>query len=604
MMQPSKRMKLSDFVAAFLASKGIRHAFIISGGASIHLLHSISDQVDIAAICPHHEQAAAMSADAYARVTGGLGCAIGTSGPGATNMITGIAGAWFDSVPVIYISGQVATYRMKKDTGVRQLGFQETDILPMVEPVTKYAVMIKDPAQIAYELEKATYIAISGRPGPVLIDIPDDLQRQIIDVESLPRFSAPPPSNAPVPAPRASEIARLLDLVADSERPVLVIGWGVRLSGGVDTLRRVMRYLGIPVLTSWAAKDTLAEIDPLNAGTFGTHGTRAGNFAIQNSDLVIAVGARLSTHETGTPMNSWAREAKIVVVDIDATELRKFPSFGKPIDLPIHSDAAVFLMQLEIALKGWKAPSIAAWRARIADWQLRYPVERQGPAAETVDPYGLMKKLAAAMPQDEQVFIDTGCSIAWAMQAFPVRLGQRLYHDFNNTAMGWALPAAIGGSLALDNKPVTCICGDGSLMMNVQELATIQRHKLPVRLFVINNDGYSMVQQTQDQWLGGQYIGTSQEGGLAFPDFAILAKAFSIPCITVEREADIVAALSRAYAVTGPVMLDIRIPRNERVTPQSRFGYPIEDGEPLLPRAEFHANMIVSPLPKSQEQLP
>ncbi len=189
MMQPSKRMKLSDFVAAFLASKGIRHAFIISGGASIHLLHSISDQVDIAAICPHHEQAAAMSADAYARVTGGLGCAIGTSGPGATNMITGIAGAWFDSVPVIYISGQVATYRMKKDTGVRQLGFQETDILPMVEPITKYAVMIKDPAQIAYELEKATYIAISGRPGPVLIDIPDDLQRLIIDVESLQHFS-------------------------------------------------------------------------------------------------------------------------------------------------------------------------------------------------------------------------------------------------------------------------------------------------------------------------------------------------------------------------------------------------------------------------------
>jgi len=596
----SNQMKLSDYVALFLAKQGIGHAFIISGGASIHLLHSLHDRSDIEAICPHHEQAAAMSADGYARVTGRPGCAIGTSGPGATNMITGIAGAWFDSVPVIYISGQVATYRMKGNTGVRQMGFQETDILPMVAPITKYAVQITDPAQIAFELEKATYIAMAGRPGPVLIDIPDDLQRQIIDPETLAHF-VPPVDVLPAPSPQ--DIDNVFDMLQVAKRPVIIAGWGVRLAGAENLFRAAAEQMAIPVLTSWAAKDMFPADHPLLVGTFGTHGTRAGNFAIQNADLVIAVGARLSTHETGTPMDSWAREAKIVVVDIDATELAKFPAFGKHLDMAMHADAREFLVSFGERAKSETPPDIKSWMESIASWLARYPVKRLGPASPTVDPYALMSRLAAHMPGEEQVFVDTGCSVAWMMQAFPVRGRQRLYHDFNNTAMGWALPAAIGGSLALGSQPVTCVSGDGSLMMNIQELATIQRHRLPVRLFVVNNEGYSMVQQTQEQWLGGEYVGTSREGGLAFPNFVTLAKAFDIPTLTAETEAEIDTVLKQAYATDGPVLVDIRIPRTERVTPQSRFGYPIEDSEPLLPRDEFLANMIVKPMPKSQEPI-
>ena len=603
MTSNSQQQKLSDYVAGFLAGLGIKHVFIIAGGASIHILHSLADRNDISPICPHHEQAGAMAADAYARVTGNLGCAVGTSGPGATNMITGIAGAWFDSVPVIFITGQVASYRMKGDTGVRQMGFQETDILPMVAPITKYAVQITDPMSIAFELEKAAHIALSGRPGPVVIDIPDDLQRTMLDIHLLRHFEPEYIAIDEGQLTLDTQIYNLVGLLRHAQRPVIILGWGVRLAGASALASEVLAKLGVPVLTSWAAKDIITHDNPLLVGTFGTHGTRAGNFTVQNADLVIAIGARLSTHETGTPMSSWARGASVVVVDVDATELGKFSTFGKPLEIGIQSDAGLFLEKLMARLKDWQQPSIAAWREMIVCWLKTYPIGRLGPVAQTIDPYAFMSRLSKAMPSDEHVFVDTGCSVAWMMQAFPIREGQRIFHDFNNTSMGWALPAAIGGSLALGHRPVTCVSGDGSLMMNLQELATIQRHKLPVRLFVINNEGYGMVQQTQEQWLGGNYVGTSKEGGLAFPDFTTLASAFGIPHLIADYDSEIPSILTKAYTMTGPVLVDIRVSTIERVTPQSRFGYPIEDAEPLLARDEFLSNMIVAPLPKSLEPI-
>ena len=596
-------MKLSDYVADFLASQGIRHAFIISGGASIHLLHSVAAHKAIEHICPHHEQAAAMSADGYARVTGGLGCAIGTSGPGATNMITGIAGAWFDSVPCLFITGQVTTFRMKGDTGVRQLGFQETEIIPMVVPITKYAVQVSDARQIRYELEKAVHIATTGRPGPVLVDIPDDLQRSDLDVDSLPGFVTEE-ATAAIQAPAVADIDRILVLLRNANRPVLVLGWGVRLAGAADSVRELIDRLGIPVLTSWGARDIVAADHPLAAGTFGTHGTRCGNFTVQNADLVIALGARLSTRETGSPLESWAREARTVVVDIDQAELNKFPRFGKKLDLAVCSDADVFARSLLARANDFVTPDISPWRARIAAWAERYPVcSSEAVHDRDIDPYLFVDRLSDVMPAGERVFIDTGCSVAWMMQGFRIRAGQRLFHDFNNTAMGWGLPAAIGGCFALDRVPVTCISGDGSLMMNLQELATIQRHRLPVRLFILNNGGYSMVQQTQEQWLGGEHVGTSYEGGLAFPDFTTIASAFGLPHIVIDANADLQLKLADAFAVDGPVLVDVRISSSRRVMPQSRFGYPIEDSEPLLPRKEFLDNMITSPMPKSLEPL-
>lgn len=591
------QQKLSDYIADFLAAQDIRHVFIVSGGASIHILHSLHNRPGTEPICPHHEQAGAMAADGYARATGKLGCAVGTSGPGATNMITGIAGAWFDSTPVLYITGQVTTFRLKGDSGVRQFGFQETEIIPMMKPITKYCVQLRDPQRIRYELEKAVHIAREGRPGPVLIDIPDDLQRSFIDPDKLAAFS--PAIVAPPPAPEPEEIDGVFKLLQKSKRPVLVVGYGVRLAGAAAEIMSLAEAWKIPVLTSWGAKDTFPGAHPLYAGVFGTHGTRAGNFTVQNADCVLSIGARLSTRETGAPLSSWAREAKTIVVDIDPAELRKFPAFERPLDLPICADAGETIRALRKATNG-SMPDWSEWRRDIADWNRRYPVCTDAARLEnTVNPYFLMETLSGLAPEHAHFFIDTGCAVAWSMQGLKLGKTHRTFHDFNNTAMGWALPAAIGGALALPGTPVICLVGDGSMMMNVQELATVRHHNLPIKILLLDNSGYSMVRQTEDQWLRGINVGTSTESGLSFPDFMTLTKAFGIPAFEVTTNAELEPVIAKAMAQPGPGLVRVVVPHEKRVIPQVAFGYPIEDSEPHLPREEFLANMKVAPMPVS-----
>ncbi len=395
----------------------------------------------------------------------------------------------------------------------------------------------------------------------------------------------------------------MLELIGKAKRPVLVLGWGVRLSGAVEEARALVDRLGFPVLTSWGAKDLLPSNHENLAGTFGTHGTRAGNFTIQNADLVIGIGARMSTRETGSPLESWAREAKLIMVDIDQAELNKFPHFGKTLDLPICADAGSFIRALLEKNAPIKAVDIGDWRARINDWQKKYPICPSEAVRDIdVNPYVFADLLARQLPPQEHIFIDTGCAVAWLMQAGAFTKGQRLYHDFNNTAMGWALPAAIGGSLALGGRAVTCVSGDGSLMMNMQELATLKKHALPVRLFVLNNKGYGIVRQTEDQWLDGRHAGTSSDD-LSFPDFSKLAADFDIPAVTITKNAEISTKLQEVLKQKGPVLVDVAIPVHHKVIPQSKFGYPIEDSEPLLPRDEFLANMIASPMAISLKPL-
>lgn len=589
-------MKLSDYVADFLARQGIRHVFAITGGASIHFIHSIADHPGIDFICPQHEQAGAMAADGYSRVTGNLGAAIATSGPGATNLITGICCSWFDSVPVLYITGQVTTFRLKGTTGVRQMGFQETEIVSMVKPVTKYAVMVTDPRRIRYELEKAVHIARSGRPGPVLIDIPDDLQRGPVDPADLESY-VPENSATLVNDGLSDAIDRCLPLLAAAKRPVLVVGWGVRLARAAAEIHALADRLGFPILPSWAAMDLFPADHPLLVGGFGTHGTRYGNFAVQNADLVLAIGARLSTRETGSPLSSWARGAKTIIVDVDPAELHKFPYFGRAIDAPVIADARAFITALLARLDRFGGQSIEPWRRRVRDWKRRYPIcPTSLHREERINPYVFVEALSEALAVDETIFVDTGCAIAWMMQGFRFKARQRLFHAFNNTPMGYALPASVGGSLALGGKRVICVAGDGALLMNIHELCTVQRHRLPVKLFLVNNNGYSMVQQTQEQWLGGHYHATTVAGGLSFPDFAKLAQACGFATTTLEKNRDAAEIIAQTLAMPGPVLCDMRIAASHRVTPQCKFGYPIEDSEPLLPRHEFLDNMVVRPM--------
>lgn len=591
-------MKLSDFVASFLAERKVRHVFVVSGGASLHLIDSIARTKGTRYICPQHEQAGAMAADAYSRVSDTLGVAISTSGPGATNLMTGICGSFYDSIPALFITGQVSTFRLKSDSGVRQMGFQETDIVDMCRPITKYAVQLSRPELIAYELEKAWHYATSGRPGPVLIDIPDDLQRADVTLETMPHFVAPP-LDVPINDGLKEQVERLFALIEKSHRPVLVLGWGVRLAGAASVAERLVDILEVPVLPTWAALDILPSVHPLLVGAFGTHGTRYGNFTVQNADLLISIGARLDTRATGG-LPLFARQAKKVIIDIDRNELNKFDSRGMHVDLKIESDAKKLIdLMLTFPKKG-RSHSIKPWLDRIEQWKRRYPI---CPAAcyddKDVNPYVFIKRLSTEIPENSIIVSDTGCTVVWLMQAFEFKRGQRVIHDFNNTAMGYALPASIGASLARHGQPVICLTGDGSLQMNIQELATVAGQQIPVKIIVLRNRGYAMIQQTQEQWLDCRYEASTEGGGVSIPDFCAIGRAYGLRCFSVSREVDLIDTLRSVVQQEGPVLCQIEIDPKHRVSPQVKWGRPIEDGEPLLARSEFLANMIIEPASSS-----
>jgi acetolactate synthase-1/2/3 large subunit len=594
-------VKLSDYVAGFLAGQGIRHVFAVSGGASIHLIQSLADTEGTSFICPQHEQAGAMAADTYARVTGHMSSAVSTSGPGATNMLTGVCCAYYDSVPVMYITGQVATFRLKHDAGVRQLGFQETDTVDIFRPVTKYATRIDQPERICYELGKATYLANSDRPGPVLIDIPDDLFRAQVDPDTMESF-VPPVPDVQISDPLDAAIARCIRLINQAERPVVIMGWGVRLAKAEKEALALVDRLGFPVTPTWALRDLFPADHPSLVGAFGTHGTRAGNFAVQNADLVLVVGARLDTREAGTPASDFARGAKKIVVDIDPSELAKFQRLGLNVDLLIPTDAGEFLRAILLRGEALEPRDVSAWVHRVAQWKANYPVCLPEYNDELeVNPYVFVKALSDETAEGDVFVVDTGSAVAWMMQGMDFKPGQRLIHDFNNTAMGYALPGSIGASLALDKRRVICVSGDGSLQMNIQELATVIRHQLPIKIFLINNHGHSMIQQTQEQWLGGRHLASTVEGGLAFPDWVRVAEAYDFNTITIDSNAGINAGIRAALDAPGPVFCNVEISSRHRVLPQVKFGRPIEDSEPLLNREEFFANMIVSCLEVSKK---
>lgn len=594
-------MKLSDYVADFLVNENVRYAFVVTGGASVHLIDSIARHPGIDYVCPQHEQAGAMAADGYARASGNLGVAIATSGPGATNLLTGVCSAFYDSIPVLYITGQVSTFRMKGATGVRQIGFQETDTVPIFQSVTKYAVLIERPERIRYELQKAVHIARTGRPGPVLIDIPDNLQRAEVDPATMESFV--PEVVGVVNSPPEEDVEACLALLAQAERPVMIPGWGIHLAGAEQEWRELVEALGIPVAPTWAAADLIPADHPLSIGTFGTHGTRYANFAVQNADFILAIGSRLDTKATGSPPSTFARGARKMVVDIDSFELRKFQTLGLPIDRLCNMDARVFISALRRRCVNRSRPDISHWLERIQEWKTRYPI---CPASlhmeKEVNPYVWVRALARESAEDALFVTDTGCTLAWMMQAFDFKGGQRLFHDFNNTAMGWALPASIGVSLAHRHGEVICVTGDGSLQMNIHELATVIRHNLPIKIFLINNGGYSMIQQTQEQWLSSRYEASSGEGGLALPDFIRVANAYGFPTLEINHNSEIRDRICQVLRMEGPVFCNVRIDSRHRVSPQVKFGRPNEDPEPFLPRKDFLREMIVAPMEVSRAQ--
>jgi acetolactate synthase-1/2/3 large subunit len=579
-----KLYKVSDIVAHVLALNGVRTVFGVSGGASLHLLHAIHNHPDLRLITTHHEQAAAMAADSTARITGEIGAAISTSGPGATNLITGIAGCYYDSVPAIFITGQVSTNRLGKTFGVRQLGFQETPIVEMVTGITKYAIQVLDPYLLIGELENCIRSAISGRPGPALIDIPDDIQRMNLSLpKGLPMERVSAAIDQSYLTPDVSELRKLSELVSNSLRPVVVLGWGVHLAKQEEAIRKVLDKLQWPTVLTWGGADILSEECAYRIGTFGTHGNRDANFIIQNSDLIISIGSRLDTKSTGSPVAKFATAAKRVMIDLDISEIRKFREREWNLDLGLNVDlrSEGFQKILEVILNSAK-PIENHWNRYIELCRKLLNRPHQPPRLGYVDPYEFIDQLSAIALPGTRLLVDTGCSIAWVSQAWKFKLGQRLFHDFNNTAMGWALPAAIGSLAINDSTSTIAIIGDGSLMMSLQELATVRLLDRPLKLFIINNSGYSMIKQTQDQWFNSEYFASDAGDSLSFPHYSDLAQAFGLDYIKLNDDTEIESTIKHILASDNSILCEVLVSPLARVIPQVKFGNSIEFMEPEL----------------------
>jgi acetolactate synthase-1/2/3 large subunit len=577
--EDSSSLKVSDVIMQAVADTGVSTIFGIAGGASLHLLNSVVAHPRLTLVTTHHEQAAAMAADSYSRVSGNLGVAIATSGPGATNLLTGIAGCFYDSIPTVFITGQVSTSRQSGSTGTRQIGFQETPIVQMVEAITKYSVQITDPRNIKEEIEKCIYFAQEGRPGPTLIDIPDDIQRMMVSEADLSKFIAPV-KNSVLPSFPADASDILAQLVREASRPIFICGSGIHLAGRDKAMRHFLERVGWPTLLTWGASDLLENNSPVRVGTFGTHGTRLGNFTVQNADLIISIGSRLDTKATGSPVTTFAPDAKIVMFDVDQTELEKFSSFGKLLDhkICLNLRDESFIAALAVIEKNASVPK--EWQDFIRRSEPTLVEERSEIRPGVVEPYRFIDALAESLPSSSRVFIDTGCAIAWTMQGWKVKENTRLFHDFNNTAMGWALPAVIGSLAENPSIPTFAIIGDGSFMMSLQELATLKTISGKVCIFLMNNSGYSMIKQTQDQWFEGVYFASNAGENMNFPDFAKLAESFRISYEVIDSESTMNSVISKCLSNPESTLCEVIISPNERVVPQVKFGRPIQDMDP------------------------
>ena len=590
-------MQVSDYIAKFLKESGVKKIFAVTGGASLHLIHSAKKQKGLQLVFPISEQTCAMAAEMHYRVSGNIGAAFATSGPGATNLATGICGAFFDSVPCIYITGQVSTTRSNKGTGTRQIGFQETNSVDMYSKVTKYCVKVERAQDIKFHLEKALHLAKSGRMGPVLIDVPDDIQRKIIDPKKLKSHVK---KRNIIKTTQLSvtkkKINQMFQMISKSERPIVIIGWGIHLSNSYKEIDRFIKKTKIPVVSTWAVAHTLDYTDPLNVGTWGTHGTRYANYAVQNSDLILSIGSRLDTKATGSPITTFARSAKKIIIDIDKSEINKFKKFGLKIDLSIDQDCKKFLKNSLKAKWISKKNKFERWRNQILTWKKNYPICLPKYYKENeVNPYVFIDQISNELKKEDIICVDTGCTVAWTMQAFKFKKGQKLFHDFNNTAMGWSIPAAISASILSKKKRIIVLVGDGSLSFMLHEFSLIKKLNLPINVFLMNNSGQSMIRQTQDQWLSSNYFGSSYQGGLAKIDFRKVINAFGINTSQIKYNNEIPKEIKKCFR-NRQSFCEIVINKNKRVSPQVKFGRPNEDQEPLLPINEYYQNMIIKPI--------
>jgi acetolactate synthase I/II/III large subunit len=606
----SGTMRLADYLFARVRDEGLDAVFLVPGGGAMHLVDALGQNHDLRYVPTHHEQAAAIAAEAYSRINGHLGCALVTSGPGATNAITGVTGAWIESVPLLVISGQAKRADLMGESRVRQRGPQEVGIVSIVKPITKYAVTVLDASEIRYHFEKAVHLATTGRRGPVWLDIPLDVQAAPIDASALKAY-VPETSGA---RDLTADAAAVIDLVNAAERPIILAGHGIRLAGAATDFRTLYEALGIPVVTTWNAADLIPSSHRLSVGKPGTVALRPPNFAIQNSDLILAIGARLDNVVTAYNPAKFGRHAPKVIVDVDPAELGKF-SADMDIARAICADARDFIRAMLAQKPRFAAKDRSSWLNRCNDWKVRYPINDGAPfpKAGVISHYHLTKVLADEIPENTLIVTgSSGLAVEVFYTGFANKSGQRIFLTSGLGAMGYGLPAMIGAGLASGAKSFVGIEGDGSLMMNIQELQTLRMLDLPLKLFLFDNCGYASIRTTQRNYFEGRYVGTGPEGRLGLPDFTALAKANGIESMRIEDAAALVSGVRDALSRRGPLIVDVRVQTDEALWPRSAAlpqpdgtirSMPLEDMSPLLSREEFRANMIV-PLDPASENLP
>jgi len=589
-------MKLSDFVMNFVEKQGVKDIFMLPGGGCIHLVDSLGKS-ELNFVCNLHEQASSIAADAYAQFTNNLGVCLVTTGPGGTNALTGLAGAWLESSPVLFISGQVQKKDMKGSRAVRQIGFQELDMVSIVKPITKYAVSILDPKEIRFHLEKAVHLATTGRPGPVWIDIPLDVQAAIVKPDELESYK--PES---VEKPDVSVIvSEIIDSLNRSQRPVILAGNGIRLSDSIDDFMELCNELKMPVLTTWKGIDFMEESHPLFVGRPGGVGQRGANFSQQNSDFFISIGARLDHGQTAYQHKYFAREAIKTIVDIDKSEIDKLQM---DIKFPVVSDAKIFIKEF-ISQKYKIKINCEEWLAKCKQWQEKYPVTlpEYWEQKDFVNNYVFVDALSDVLPENSLVVPGSsgGCSEV-TNQAFKMKKGTRMFNSHGLGAMGFGIPASIGACIASNKKKTVCIDGDGGFIMNIQELEVIRNLKLPIKFFVLNNGGYVSIRNTQSKHFDGRHVASSESSGLSLPDIRKNAYVYDIPYFKISDHDNIHGQIKNFLVIPGPAICEVFLPSTHETAPKTSVykkedgsfsARPMEDLAPFLDREEFSNNMIV-----------
>lgn len=608
-------MKLSDYVLDFVARQNVKHCFTLSGGGCMHLIDSLGREKRIEYVCNLHEQGSAIAAEAYAQFTNNLGFCLVTTGPGGTNTVTGVAGAWLESTPVLFISGQVKRADLKSNApGVRQLGPQEIDMVSIVKPITKYAATVMDPKDIRYHLEKAVYLAKNGRRGPVWLEMPLDIQASQIDETTLRGFDpeAELKSDLISKTELKSKVTEIVNLLNKAERPVIFAGNGVRASGAMAQFQQVIDKLQIPVLLSWKAIDFIDDTHPLHIGRPGGVGQRAANFTQQNSDFILVLGTRLDLSQLAFNQKLFAREATRVMVDIDSSEINKFQGF---MHHGIACDAGVFLNELleqtPQIQKKWPT-----WLEKTQSWRKKYPylTPDRWKTEGFVSTYAMVDALSECV-SDKAVLVPGSsgpCSEVF-FQAFRYKKGQRIVNTQGLGSMGFGLPASIGVCLASGRQPTICMNGDGGFQLNIQELETIRRLQLPIHFFILCNGGYASIMTSQRNFFDGRFYASEPSSGVTLPDIKKIAQVYDFPVFKIADHKSIHQQIKEVLSHKGPTITEVIVSPEDYTAPRAKSvirpdgtmaTLPMEDLWPFLPRDEFMSNMLIKPMQESKELKP